>query len=522
MKRSVLSVLGLIGTIALFAGLSGCGGGGGGGTPPVNFVLVSSTPAAGATNVSLNTTITLNFNQILAGNSTITLTVSGTDNSVQGTIAISGQTLVFTPNSPLSSDTVYTVNFSGVRNLSNQPPVGAVTFQFTTGSVPPPTNPVSIDVQNAQWVAFQDGANGAWSVLSPSSGFSGTVDVTASDGRYSVAYVCAGAKPTVNVVHATRSELPQFIANCGSTPGNTFTVSGSVQGLNGGQALIAVGEAVTLGAGSYTLPGVSQGSYDVIAVRLAGNVPNRVWLQRNRTFNSATTYNIDFSQADSPIVRVFDVTSGAASVSGVASGIGEQITAQVFFLSGTRSSIIGAGTTIMDGVFLRYPIMPSSVLNAGEAFRIKLASAEGRGVEEVLATLPNSLSYTLPAPFTGALFSANVSGPVSISVTNLAYAESPVRGYLMELLGGAQPARYRILISSEWLDNATAYSSPVLSGLAGWNTNWSLQRGAPLNVNLQALVTTSPTDALLLAVQGGNPPVGFQLRYAIRRGTLNL
>lgn len=520
-KRTVLSILGLVGTIALLAGLSGCGGGGGGGTPPVNFALVSSTPAAGATNVPLDTRITLNFNQILAGNSTITVTVSDTGDSVQGAIAISGQTLVFTPNSLLSSDTVYTVNFSGVRNLSNQPPVGAVTFQFTTGSVPPPTNPVNIDVQNAQWVAFQDGANGAWSVLSPSSGFSGTVDVTDPDGRYSVAYVCAGAKPTVNVVHATRSELPQFIANCG-VPRETFSITGNVQGLNGGQALISVGEAVTVGSGNYTLPGVSQGSYDVIAVRLAGNVPNRVWLQRNRTFNSATTYNIDFSQADSPIVRVFDVTSGAASVSGIAPGSGEQITGQAFFLSSGRASIIGAGTTVLDGVFLRYPIIPNSVLNAGEAFRIKLASSEGRGVEEVLATLPNSLSYTLPAPFTSALFVATASGPVSISATNLAYAESPVRGYLMELSGGAQPVRYRILISSEWLDNAASYSSPVLSGLAGWNTNWSLQRGAPLDVSLQALVTTSPTDALLLAVQDGNPPVGFQLRYATRRSTLNL
>ncbi|MCS6919613.1 MAG: hypothetical protein NZM28_07570, partial [Fimbriimonadales bacterium] len=341
-------------------------------------------------------------------------------------------------------------------------------------------------------------------------------------GRYSVAYVCAGAKPTVNIVHATRSELPQFIANCGTTQGNTFTVSGNIQGLQGGQALIAVGEAVTVGAGSYTLPNVAQGNYDVIAVRLAGNVPNRVWLQRNRAFSSATTYNIDFGQADGPIVRVFDVSSGTASVSGVAPGAGELISGQVFFLSGARASIIGAGTTVLDGVFLRYPIIPSSVLNAGEAFRLKLVSSEGRGVEEVIATLPNSLSYTLPAPYTSPLFLASASGPVSISATNLSYAESPVRGYLMELSGGNQPARYRILISSDWLNGAASYSSPVLSGLAGWNPNWSLQRGASLDVSLQALVTSSPINALQTYIQGGNPPVGFLLRYATRRGTLNL
>ncbi|GIV08982.1 MAG: hypothetical protein KatS3mg019_1073 [Fimbriimonadales bacterium] len=521
MKRALLSVLGLMGIVALLSGISGCGGSGGG-TPPVNFALVSSTPAAGATNVPLNTTIRLEFNQILAGDSTITVTVSGTSTAVPGTIAITNQTLVFTPSSALNSDTVYVVNFSGVRNLSNVPPVGVSSFSFTTGSIPPPTNPVRLDVQNAQWVAFQDGVDGAWSVLSTSSGFSGTVDVTAPDGRYSVAYVCSGAKPTVNVAHATRSELPQFIANCGAPPGNTFTVSGSVQGLSGGQALIAIGDAVTVGSGGYTLSGVLPGSYDVIAVRLAGDIPNRVWLQRNRTFNSATTYNIDFGQADSSIVRVLDVSNGAASVSGIAPGSGEVITGQAFFLSGTRASIIGADTTSLDGVFLRYPIIPSSVLNAGEAFRIKLVSTEGRGVEEVLGTLPTSLSYTLPAPYSGPTFVANLSGPVVISATNLAYAESPLRGYLMELSGGNQPVRYRILISSEWLGQAALYSSPVLSGLAGWNANWSVQRGASLDVNLQALVTTSSTSDLLLAFQGSNPPVGFQLRYATRRVTLNL
>ncbi len=520
MKQTALRVFGFLSIVVLLAGLAGCGGGGGSGTPPVNFALVSSTPAANATNVPLNTTITLNFNQVLAGNSTITVTA--TDDSVQGTIAISGQTLVFTPNSPLRNNTLYTVNFSGVRNLSGVPPVGVSTFRFTTGSTPPPTNPVSLDIQNAQWVAFQDGADGSWSTLSTSSGFSGTVDVTASDGRYSVAYVCPGAKPTVNVVHATRSEMPQIIANCGVTPGNTFSVSGNVQGLNGGQALIAVGDTATVAAGNYTLQGVSPGSYDVIAVRLSGNVPNRMWLQRNRTFSNATTYNIDFGQADGSLVRVFDVSSGTASVSGIDSGANETVTGQVYFLSSTRASIIGVGTAILDGAFLRYPIIPIGVLNPGEVFRIKLASSEGRGVDEVLTTLPSNLSFTLPAPFTSPLFSVNTSGPVSISATNLAYGESPVRGYLMELSGGAQPVRYRILISSEWLNNATTYSSPVLSNLAGWNTNWSIQRGASLDVSLQALVTSSPTNVLGLAIQGNNPPPGFLLRYATRRSTLNL
>ncbi len=387
-------------------------------------------------------------------------------------------------------------------------------------ATPTPTNPVALEIRNALWVAFQDGANGAWSTLSPSGGFNGTVNVTAADGRYSVAYVCGGDKPTVNIVHATRAELPQLAATCGATS-NTIQVDGTVQGLNGNQAIVAIGESVTATIGNYTLPSVAPGSYDVIAVRIAGNTPNRVWLQRNRTFNTSTTYNIDFNQSDGTVVRVFDVNSGAVSVSGIDTGANETVTGQILFLSGTRSSIVGVGSTITDGAFLNYPIIPSSVLNAGEGFRVKLISSAGRGVEEVLATLPNSRSYTLPAPFSTATFLTTPSGPVAISATNIAYADSPVRGYQMSLFGDNQPIRYEIFFSTAWLGGASSYTTPVLSNLAGWNSSWSLQRGASVNADLRVLVSPSATSEVLRAIQAGNPPIGFQLRYATRRGTVN-
>jgi hypothetical protein len=63
---------------------------------------------------------------------------------------------------------------------------------------------VAVAVQGAAWVAYQDGSNGTWQTLAPSGGFSGSVPSTAPDGRYSLAFVCPGQKPTVRVVHATR------------------------------------------------------------------------------------------------------------------------------------------------------------------------------------------------------------------------------------------------------------------------------------------------------------------------------
>ncbi|MFN3690974.1 MAG: hypothetical protein ACK4UU_08640, partial [Fimbriimonadales bacterium] len=260
-----------------------------------------------------------------------------------------------------------------------------------------------MSIQNAQWVAFQDGADGAWRTLAGAGNFSGAPRVTAADGRYAVAYVCGGEKPVVHVVHATLSELPQFSATCGGGAPGTVSVSGSVQGLDGGQALIAIGEAITLATGNtYTVEGVRLGFHDVIAVRLAGGVPNRVWLHRGRSFTGSTTYNIDFNQPDGTIVRVFDVSSGVLNIAGIDTGASESVTAQMLLQSATRSSIMGLGSAVSDGVVMRYPIVPRSFLAADESFRVKIDSSEGRGIEQVLTTLPSSLNYTLPAPFTGA------------------------------------------------------------------------------------------------------------------------
>jgi hypothetical protein len=94
---------------------------------------------------------------------------------------------------------------------------------------------------------------------------------------------------------------------CGGGGGNG---GGTVSGLNGGSALVSVGETPTTTTGNYSLQ-TPPGFYDVIAVRYSGSAPNRVWLQRNRQFSNNTTSNIDFAQADGTVVRVFDVASGA-------------------------------------------------------------------------------------------------------------------------------------------------------------------------------------------------------------------
>jgi hypothetical protein len=380
---------------------------------------------------------------------------------------------------------------------------------------------VAIAVQGAVWVAYQDGASSNWTVLAPSSGFSGSVPSTAPDGRYSLAFVCPGQKPTVHVVHATRQELPQLEFTCGGATPATITVDGAVAGLNGGAALVSIGEATTTTSGAYTLQ-VAPGVYDVIAVRYAGSAPNRVWLQRNRQFTNNTTYNINFAQADGTIVRVFDVASGALTVSGLDTQANETATVRVLLQSGNRGSVVGLGSALNELTPTAYPRFPTGVLSAAEQFRVRVDTTEQRGVVQVATTLPNSLTITLPPPYGNPTLSVNSTGAIQFTAQDLSYGEAPAIGYQLSA-SASSGARYEYFITAGWLGNTDAYTSPVLETLTGWNGAWSLQRGESADVALRVYV--SPSGATPQAVwshlQGNPAPSGFILRYATRRQTLN-
>jgi len=380
---------------------------------------------------------------------------------------------------------------------------------------------VAVAVQGAAWVAYQDGANGAWQTLAPSGGFSGSVPSTAPDGRYTLAFVCPGQKPTVHVVHATRQELPSVNFTCGGATPATITVEGSVAGLNGGAALVSIGEATTTTSGAYTLQ-VAPGVYDVIAVRYTGSAPNRVWLQRNRSFSNNTTYPINFAQSDGTVVRVFDVEIGALTVSGLDALANETATVRVLLQSGNRSSVVGLGSALNELTPTAYPRFPTGVLSAAEQFRVIVDTTEQRGVAQVAPTLRSSLPITLPPPYGNPTLSVNSTGAIQFTAQDFSYGESPAIGYQLSA-SASSGARYEYFITAGWLGNTDAYTTPVLETLAGWNSAWNLQRGEAADVALRVYV--SPSGATPQAVwsylQGNPAPSGFILRYATRRQTLN-
>ena len=371
---------------------------------------------------------------------------------------------------------------------------------------------IAVGIQNAEWVAYQDGANGEWTTLSASDASGGRVPATAPDGRYSLAFVCSGTKPTVYVIHATRQELPQVEFTCPSTP-QTVSVDVSVAGLNGGTAAVSIGNAAATLTNTQQLL-VAPGTHDVIAVRFTNNdIPNRIWVERNRSFTSNTTYTIDFTQADSGSVRVLDINAGALTVLGLSQS-GETAVADVTLQSSSSRLIIGLGTTLSSATPIAYPIIPGNILEPNERFLLSVRDNTGRrSVEQALTTLPDPLPVELPSLFTAPTFSAAPSGAVRFVADNITYPETSIIGY--RKIVDASDVRYEYFMTSGWLGSATSYTTPVLESLVGWNPALSLQRGAPADVALSVYVSRNLTPEWVWRyTQGALLPNGSALRIA--------
>jgi methionine-rich copper-binding protein CopC len=119
-----------------------------GATPDTTAPTVSATsPSANTTGVGVNTKITVTFSEamdpltILSG---VSFNVKQGGTAVPGTLAYGpGNTVTFTPSTPLPGNLVYTVTLTtGVQDLAGNPLDLPYTFAFTTGTAPDTTAPV--------------------------------------------------------------------------------------------------------------------------------------------------------------------------------------------------------------------------------------------------------------------------------------------------------------------------------------------------------------------------------------------
>jgi Big-like domain-containing protein len=180
------------------------GGGGGGGTPPAPVLptVRSTSPAAGATNVAINTVIAAAFSGEMDA-ATINGTTFTLSNGVNGAVTYDATNFIatFAPAGNLASNTTYTATITtGVRDKAGNAMASNFEWNFTTGSTldtslpqvlsaTPSAGASSIPVNTALTVLFSEAMdatsiNGATFTLSNGMTGSVTYDATNHIAKY--------------------------------------------------------------------------------------------------------------------------------------------------------------------------------------------------------------------------------------------------------------------------------------------------------------------------------------------------
>ncbi len=120
-------------------------------------MVISTDPANNATNVFLNKVVAANFNMQMnqATINTTTFTLKQGITSVTGIVNYIGTTAYFTPNSPLTANTLYTATITtGAKNIQGTTLSNNYVWTFTTGSTTAPKVITTDPAENATGVSL--------------------------------------------------------------------------------------------------------------------------------------------------------------------------------------------------------------------------------------------------------------------------------------------------------------------------------------------------------------------------------
>ena len=266
------------------------------GTKGICPIVVSTTPASGATNVLLATKVTATFNEEmnpLTINTTTFIVKQGTI-QVAGTVTYTGMTATFTPANLLAANTVYTGTITkGSKDPAGNAMIEDYTWSFNTGTVPT--------------VISTDPANGASNV-----GFSKLVTAT-----FSTAMDPATINATSYVLKQGTTIIPGIVTYSGSTatftPKVPLTPNTVYTGLITTTAKDAAGNAL---AANYTWS-FSTGAVPIVISTDPANGATNVALNKLVTATFSTTMNPATINSTSYVLKQgVTVVPGVVSYSG--------------------------------------------------------------------------------------------------------------------------------------------------------------------------------------------------------------
>lgn len=173
-------------------------------TPPT---VLSTSPAARATDVAINTSIGVNFSEAMEAAGMTTANI-GVDHGVTGFVSYYDGWLTFTPSQSLAYATTYTVTVNGaVKDAAGNAMGEDYSFKFTTGANPDQTAPTVVSTVPANG-AVNVGVSGAISVsfseaLDAATVNTGTFQVAGVTGTVALSDQTATFTPSVPLAHDT-------------------------------------------------------------------------------------------------------------------------------------------------------------------------------------------------------------------------------------------------------------------------------------------------------------------------------
>jgi len=368
---------------------------------------------------------------------------------------------------------------------------GTVTFESYIGTTQ----------TNLLFVAAQDG-DGPWQKLT---GEAGLYTFTTS-GRFGLAYVCEepNAAPFTQVIQATTDDFTSVKRTCpGAPPAPTTMLSGTIAGLSSTQtAAILIGPVNANGNGSSYQISLPAGTWNGIIARTDGTTADRLIVLRDFVVaGAAMTRNFDFqSEGSDTLIRNVTINNMQ---------MGDTLILNSFLqLDPSPSHLLDApGNTIA--------VAPPSLLMCNDTHLINAFITGPNGLRSVstYAKAPQDMQFTILDPFTASCSVASQS-PITLQCG----FDPTTRGdsYGMAIGQGGVLPRVFVALSAGWTGSAAGftYTTPDLTGLEGWNTNWEFQTGLLTSWFVSVGESTLPIDFDLPA----SKPEGVVNRTALAGG----
>ena len=514
-------------------------------TVPLSIVVTAAPMPAFA--FTLNPT-SVSVAQGASATSTATITRSG---GYTGAVAFTatgapaGVTVTVAPASATANTATVTVAAAAGAAVGS----GTITLTGTGTGVANQTASLAVNVTAAPttsatfafcadeapiWLAVQDGT-GAWTRVNAAAANSYTFNLSADRGG--VAYVTrtgAGGPTTLTVFYATAAELRGTAGgttNVACTVGGK-TVNGTATGLGPAEsatiAFASASASVTAASagGAFQLRNVPNGSYDLVAGRVAttvtgsdfSSVLNRLIVRRGlNPADNSTLAALDFNAAESFAPATANLTVGNLGADQAFTSVG------LTTANGTTASFFSGAPS--SAATRAYYGLPTAQLATGDLHSLTaFATSGGTGSSVRFATL-----YSRTVTDRTVTLGAALNAPTTSTVASTPYLR--LRAQLAaqseyNRFGGvsfAQSQGTSIVRSvSVYATGAVAGTSgfdltiPDLTAAAGWDNAWGLQAGTATEYSVFATGGTSTGLGFL----GQNPTDGATVVSASRSGNV--